>query len=1265
MKEKANTQKNKYKNRIMNKVNGKVLLKEIGVGIPNLLIVVYDLDPQTKIKELLNAVQTNPSLDFWNKIKGDRLGSVLTNQNGEFELCFEESDFQVKNKEKRPDLILFVMASEERQTGQLLASSPSAQRILHFSNIPRANAGRMESYIINLSCSQLGVNNTAIPDSQIPNIPTPTKESILQSLDNSFELEDAIQAKLNERTAKKTKKANEASKKAKKAFEKFSPSSFSFEQRNDPTYLSPWDRLKNNQETIIKRNLESVEKSSKKRIIPLFYSKEELKQMSGITLMPDGTYSGEANIELEEVILRMEDRMESTALFAIKDPLALCRAEMGLDDVLASITGATGREESTLLEPSIVEEEAPIPLEEVTPENPVLTDSDSIKGFIRSQIEEYLQKATPPENSVRFEDFNLTKRANQSDLKNGINALKIEGGPADVTSFHDFYDLQIAFEHVWTEVFDGEVGALGQSIFREWVKLEEFTEADAGSSFVSMENLESFLVEVQNFQETVEVTIPPDIIESFGSITEEQWTGLGPSQQQALGSLAREIYLLRLEIDYAPPSSSYGEDYFRRWAARQHRSGIRREGLSQLRPEDRALIIAQYAEVDALENANRYTLINQNRELARGIIESATITPENERREAVRGRLARLNQLVSELNERLKEAYNFHVFAKDFINYGLLINYRQEWKPIQYQVGDLVTTIPLAPKETRKYTKKRVIKKSRQEKEVENALQIRKEESSNTSRIDSEVIRKANNKTNFKITAEASGSIGLASGSSTAEFGADAERSSSRTKKTFRESVVKAAQEFKQEHKLEIETKQSEEFETTESGEITNPNDELTVTYLFYELQRIFEISEKIHQLTPVILVANEVPAPNEIDEDWLIAHDWIIRRVILDDSFVPALNLLSESLLGNEISLAVLRTNVDQQTKIAQEIKNQVVFKEGSLAAGIADDDERQAAESELNRFRSELTAAISAVQEATNQYTQAIKDHFDRQAEITRLRIHIKDNIIYYMKAIWDHEPTDQRFFRLYHIEVPVIGTPTGSTTITVGSFDTGSTGVFGGVGNIGIPGTSPFGSTVEAGTEIAIPASIPITRKKLVEVADLENLLGYKGNYMIFPLKKNNYLTTYMMQPYIDEVMGRIVLKDPDSFGNLTSAELIELFKCVYKKYPEGFTDEVKAKVREELSKKLSSPRKEKEIIIVPSDSLYIESLPGSHPILEDFKLIHRAIDVKKVQAEVRHAELENLRLAARLLEGEREDPDVDKKIIIKGDGAGSTINIGDET
>ena len=81
----------------------------------------------------------------------------------------------------------------------------------------------------------------------------------------------------------------------------------------------------------------------------------------------------------------------------------------------------------------------------------------------------------------------------------------------------------------------------------------------------------------------------------------------------------------------------------------------------------------------------------------------------------------------------------------------------------------------------------------------------------------------------------------------------------------------------------------------------------------------------------------------------------------------------------------------------------------------------------------------------------------------------------------------------------------------------------------------------------------------------------------------------------------------------------------------------------------------------MVIVPSNSLYIEALPGTHPLLEDFKLIHRAIDVKRAQAEARKAELENLRLGARLATEELGDPDIDKVVVVKN-GQQITVDTG---
>src|SRR5262249_23611432 len=145
--------------------------------------------------------------------------------------------------------------------------------------------------------------------------------------------------------------------------------------------------------------------------------------------------------------------------------------------------------------------------------------------------------------------------------------------------------------------------------------------------------------------------------------------------------------------------------------------------------------------------------------------------------------------------------------------------------------------------------------------------QNRRTESSDTSRVDQEIVEKAQNKTNFEVTAKESMEAKAYNIESTQKVGGEQGKESQQVKKEFHESVLKSAQEYRQQHRTEIDTSATEETEGTTLQELQNPNDELTVTYLFYELQRTYKITEKLYKLTPVILVANDVPAPNEIDD--------------------------------------------------------------------------------------------------------------------------------------------------------------------------------------------------------------------------------------------------------------------------------------------------------------------------------------------------------------------------------------------------------------
>jgi hypothetical protein len=644
---------------------------------------------------------------------------------------------------------------------------------------------------------------------------------------------------------------------------------------------------------------------------------------------------------------------------------------------------------------------------------------------------------------------------------------------------------------------------------------------------------------------------------------------------------------------------------------------------------------------------------------------------------------SRLQQLLTRLDQLLAEKYSFDVFAKDSINFGIIVTYRQTWVPQSYQVGDLVSTIPLAPREIRRYTTRQVVKKARAEKEAQDNLQALRTESADTSRVDAEIVDNAHDNTNFNVTAtESYGPSKVFNVNSTQTAGGDQGKQSSQTKKDFRESVLRSAQDYKQQHRTEIDTSSSSESEDTTFHELQNPNDELTVTYLFYELQRTYRISERINQLTPVILVANDVPAPGDIDDAWLAQHDWILRRALLDDSFRPALDYLTESFTGAEINIQILTDNAVAQKRLVESLNQQILSQDQILAkdqqdvlsavqnlgasqeqqgminivkrifdplgiTGQADTGEVSAAqamvdyaknteeqaEREKAQLLSQLQVAATALQAAVDKLSAAVTAHYDKLTGIDRLRLHVKDNILYYMQAIWSYEPPDQRFFRLYNIDVPVITANTAGVNIDIHPDDSLLAILKG---------------------KRAVTASLPlpditVTTQKLAEVADLDTLLGYKGNYMIFGLKDNSYFTLQMMQDYLD-VDDELLLQDPDEPGGYTVDELQELATCLYRKDPKLF-QEYRDQLKQLLLDRLTAARPDNDLVIVPSSSLYIEALPGTHPLLEDFKLIHRALDVKKVQAEVRHAELENIRLASRALKGKDGDPDVDKKIVVE--------------
>jgi hypothetical protein len=853
--------------------------------------------------------------------------------------------------------------------------------------------------------------------------------------------------------------------------------------------------------------------------------------------------------------------------------------------------------------------------------------------------------------------------------------LKLPPGPADVPAFYDFHKLQIAFRPVWTEALDDTLVAQAEAAYEKYVELGGDPSAVAG-----VKGWHDF-VSVLGVVLLTDANPPPEPVVAHLDITAEEWGVLPAAYRNRLEVLASQIRMLqgRIQVD------AIGSHKF----------------LDGLNSGDRETFesVVKYVET----RAGAY------RDEAQRIARYAR--HELERRAASESPVP-ANRILTELKTRARSQYPARYFAatrqERSVNFGLLVTYRQCWTPTCYQVGELLKSIPLAPREVRRYSKKVVMKEKRARKEVVSNLSAQKSETQSTSRAEAEIVQKAMQKTNYSATASGTFQIGVVDASASNTLTADTQGDSAETKKSFHEAVVKAAREYRNEMKVELDTELTTETETQESGEISNPNDELTVTYLFYELQRRYRVNERLHRLQSVVLVAQEMPQPAEIDEDWLIAHRWILNRVLLDDVFKRPLAYVAEEMAAEEHALTELKRALLQQRQLVEELKGEVLesrrltesryaalqtsmertaraaqrgSQSGGLlgfakkltavpvvesftdrflgtagetpeAARIREAATRDAYEREIERlrdFEERLAQANNSLAQASREYADRLSEHLANVVRVTELQNHVKDNILHYMQAIWLHEPPDQRWMRLKDVPIPDLRASARQLTLSVKP-------MMGALGNVAHLKTQVHPYTVRCGTA---PVRGALPTVPLVQVADIETLVGLKANYMIFGLKEPNVITSFMMEPYVERAAGSFGITDPDDLGNMTLDEFSDYVCCLKEKLSADEFESLRETLEAQLATLLQSPLRDDEEIVVPLDAMYIEALPGTRPILENFKLLHRQIDAADAQEKLRLKKMEKLRYAQRLIAGKVGDPEVEAQYLFSGVGGAGVV------
>jgi hypothetical protein len=638
--------------------------------------------------------------------------------------------------------------------------------------------------------------------------------------------------------------------------------------------------------------------------------------------------------------------------------------------------------------------------------------------------------------------------------------------------------------------------------------------------------------------------------------------------------------------------------------------------------------------------------------------------------------------LLEDLRERLEEPYTFQVFAASeddrAFDFGLFVSYRQRWEPRGHQAGALVKTVTLAPREERTYTTRTTFKRSSSSVQATNLERSDRTETQDTYRSAADLVAATKSSLGFEVTNEGSVGIGeLFSADGSARLTQTTEQSSQETRQFVREGVRRAAQEARSSMRTEVTTTESSEVFTEESGKIVNPNEELPVTYLFYELQRRFRVSERIHRAMPVVMVARAVPRPDQITRAWLFAHGWILRRALLDEQFAAPLSYLLHDAAGVEARLGQLRQHRDGLRRLVDALTGEVETRSrdaasryGALGRAIdlrltatsadgndgiveravgavmgsdnsvevarlreqmARDAYEQALRAESDA-RDRLSQASSSLEVATREHTEAVARFRDQELAVKRLRVHVKGRILHYMRAIWNAEDRDQRYFELHSVRVPRLA---GHLEYRV-------------VETSGVPPMPPLWRPPHTVEATLVPDEVDPMRDtvRLGDIADLEHPIGYKGNFQVFPMRRHNVLTQFLMLPYLDHRVGAC---DPDLLANVTLTELDTYVECARQALAAEQFAAILPRIHELYQAVLARPFPDEEEIVVPTGSTFIEALPGARPVLEDFRLLHRAIDVSRVAADVRRRELDNLRRVALIRAGHLGDPDIETMVV----------------
>lgn len=343
------------------------------------------------------------------------------------------------------------------------------------------------------------------------------KALIRSDINTTFEEHQTVSEALADNLKKRTLASGALTARARKAFSSFTPREQAA-ARTRKGYVMEGVDLAGAQTAAITTGIDSIRRSGTAHGLRLRAS-DALKAL--IENGPRTADIAAGRLGLGPLLNYIALRADGFHYVAEDSLVTSCKAEIEVERRLRAILG-TSQVASEALTIDTVDSSAPS-----NSTSSHLTAATVVKHNVSLQMD----TATSPESPLRY---SASTRGDQMDIQNNIQTFELRSGPSDVTSFHDFHNLQIAFENVWTEIFDDRLGLLGRQLYEDYVKMKVFSGGDDGTdpTISTLDDLRELMAEVKTFtQQTLQNVAPAvapgksgtadgaPIVTTYGSVT--------------------------------------------------------------------------------------------------------------------------------------------------------------------------------------------------------------------------------------------------------------------------------------------------------------------------------------------------------------------------------------------------------------------------------------------------------------------------------------------------------------------------------------------------------------------------------------------------------------------------------------------------------------------------------------------------------------------------------------------------------------------------